>query len=43
MKLDFRVNLDKTNIAIFRNGGYTSENEIWYDDGQSIAVVNSYK
>ena len=43
MKLDFRVNLDKTNIVIFRNGGYIAKKEVWYYDGQSISVVNSYK
>ena len=43
MKLDLRVNLDKTNIVIFRNGGYVAEKEVRYYDGQSISVVNSYK
>ena len=43
MKLDLRVNLDKTNIVIFRNSGYIFKKEIWYYDWQSIAIVNSYK
>ena len=43
MKFDLHVNLDKTNIVIFRNGGYIFKTEIWYFDGQSIAFVNSYK
>ena len=43
MKFDLHVNLDKTNIVIFRNGGYIAKKEIWYYDGQSISVVNSYK
>ena len=43
MKLDLHVNLDKTNIVIFRNGGYIAKKEVWYFDGQSISVVNSYK
>ena len=43
MKLDLQVNLGKTNLLIFRKDGYTSKKEIWYYNGQSIAVVNSYK
>ena len=43
MKLDLYVNLDKTNTVIFRNGGYIAKKEVWYYDGQSISVVNSYK
>ena len=42
-KFDLHVNLDKTNIVIFRNGGYIAKREVWYYDGQSISVVNSYK
>ena len=43
LNLDLHVNLDKTNIVIFRNGGYIAKKEVWYYDGQSISVVNSYK
>ena len=43
MKLDLHVNLDKTNIVIFKNGGYIAKKKVWYYDGQSISVVNSYK
>ena len=43
MKLYLHVNLDKTNIVIFRNGGYIAKKEVWYYDGQSFFVVNSYK
>ena len=28
MKLDLHVNLDKTNIVIFRNGGYIAKKEV---------------
>ena len=42
-KLDLHVNLDKTNIVIFRNSGYIAKKEVWYHDGQGISVVNSYK
>ena len=33
LKLDLHVNLDKTNIVIFRNGGYIATTEVWYYDG----------
>ena len=43
MKLDLDVNLEKTNIVIFRNGGYIAKKDVWYYNGQSISVVYSYK
>lgn len=41
--LDLQVNLDKSNIVIFRNGGYISKMEKWYFNGQIVTTVNSYK
>lgn len=42
-ELDLHVNLEKSNIVIFRNGGYISKKEIWCYNGQNVAIVNSYK
>ena len=41
--LDLSVNLDKSNIIVFRNGGYLASNEHWSFNGQEVAVVNLYK
>ena len=42
-RLDLHVNLDKSNIVIFRNGGYIAKREKWFYNGQNITIVNSYK
>ena len=42
-RLDLHVNLDKSNIVIFRNGGYIAKREKWFYNGQNITTVNSYK
>ena len=42
-RLHLRVNLDKSNIIVFRKGGYLSERERWFYDGSIMPVVNVYK
>ena len=42
-RLGLHVNLDKSNIVIFRNGGYIAKREKWFYNGQNITIVNSYK
>ena len=37
------VNLDKSNIVVFRNGGYLSLKEKWFYGGTKMNVVNMYK
>ena len=41
--LDLKVNLEKSNIVVFRKGGYLAAREIWYFDGVVMPVVNAYK
>ena len=42
-KLDLNVNLDKSNIIVFRNGGYLALREQWTFGNFPLSVVNSYK
>ena len=42
-KLELKVNLDKSNIIVFRKGGYLAEKERWYFGGKRMEVVNTYK
>lgn len=37
------VNLSKSQIVVFRNGGRPGSNEKWYFENQKIKVSNSYK
>ena len=37
------VNIGKTKIIVFRNGGFLRSNEKWYYQGQQIEVVSFYK
>ena len=37
------LNVQKTKIVIFRNGGIIRENEKWFYNGQQIEVVNQFK
>ena len=37
------VNLDKSNIVVFRNGGHNAWNEKWFYGQSLISVVNVYK
>ena len=38
--LGLQINMDKSNIVVFRKGGYLSAREKWFYDGK---VVNAYK
>ena len=42
-RLHLIVNLDKSNIIVFRKGGYLGEKEKWSYDGKMMPVVNVYK
>ena len=42
-KLQLTVNLDKTNIIVFRNGGHLSQYERWLYGDAEIDVCNAYK
>ena len=42
-KLDLKVNMSKTNIIVFRKGGYLAEREQWYFGRERVTVVNAYK
>ena len=42
-KLHLSVNLGKSNIIVFRKGGYLGEKEKWFYDGKIMPVVNAYK
>jgi len=42
-RLDLIVNLDKSNIVVFRNGGFLSHNEKWIFGSNQLTVVNMYK
>ena len=37
------INLEKSNIVVFRNGGHLSLNEKWYYGTDRFKIVNSYK
>ena len=43
IRLDLVVNLDKSNIVIFRNGGHLANIEKWTYGEKSLCVVNAYK
>ena len=34
--------MDKSNIIVFRKGGYLASNERWFYDEMKMEVVNSY-
>ena len=38
-----KVNLEKTNIIVFRNGGIINRNEMWYFNGKQLKRVTYYK
>jgi len=42
-RLDLIVNLDKSNIVVFRNGGFLSQNERWLFGDARLEVVSMYK
>ena len=42
-KLDLMVNLEKSNIVVFRNGGHLAAREKWSYGHTEVKVVNMYK
>ena len=42
-RLQLKVNMNKSNIVVFRKGGYLGARERWICDGCMMRVVNSYK
>ena len=42
-RLGLTVNLDKSNIVVFRNGGHLAQNEKWTYGREPMEVVNMYK
>eukprot|EP00745_Piridium_sociabile_P014995 TRINITY_DN220_c0_g1_i2.p1 TRINITY_DN220_c0_g1~~TRINITY_DN220_c0_g1_i2.p1 ORF type:complete len:782 (+),score=58.82 TRINITY_DN220_c0_g1_i2:69-2414(+) len=42
-RLELKVNMDKTNIVVFRKGGYLARSEKWTYGGEIMKVVNMYK
>ena len=42
-RLGLVVNLDKSNIVVFRNGGHIAWNEKWFYGQSLISAVNVYK
>ena len=42
-RLDLVVNLEKSNVVVFRNGGFLSNTEKWYFDTSQLTSVNMYK
>jgi len=41
--VDMKINLDKTKIIVFRNGGVVKQIEKWTYCGENIDIVSSYK
>ena len=37
------VNINKTKIIVFRNGGFLRRDEKWFYQGKPIEVVSAYK
>jgi hypothetical protein len=42
-QLGLTVNMDKSKVIIFRNGGYIAAREKWFYNGTKLEVVNQYK
>lgn len=42
-RFSMKINLDKTKIMVFRNGGRHSRKEKWYLDGREIEVVSKFR
>ena len=42
-RLYLTVNLDKTNVMVFRKGGHLAGKEKWVYGGEEVKVTNSYK
>ena len=43
MELGMKVNMSKSQIVVFRNGGYLSSKERWFYGSECMSVVNTYK
>ena len=41
--LDLTVNLEKSNMVVFRNGGYLARREKWSYKDSAVKIVNAYK
>ena len=42
-ELDMKINIEKSKIIVFRNGGPLRRSEKWYLDGKQVEVVPFYK
>ena len=42
-RLQLKVNTNKSNIVVFRKGGYVGARERWFYDDSMMRRVNSYK
>jgi hypothetical protein len=42
-RLGLVVNLEKSNIVVYRNGGHLAANESWHYGDNVLVVVNAYK
>ena len=42
-KLGLVVNLQKSTVVVFRNGGHIAAREKWFYDGMKLEIVNQYK
>ena len=42
-RLDLIVNLDKSNVVVFRNGGFLASTDKWYFGSTMLTAVNMYK
>ena len=38
-----KINMNKSNIIVFRKGGYLASHERWFSGDMKMEVVNSYK
>ena len=43
LDLGLRVNMKKTNVVVFRIGGYLGARESWLLGDEAVPVINSYK
>ena len=42
-RLHLVVNFEKSQVVVFRNGGYIAATEKWLSDGMKLKIVNHYK
>ena len=42
-KWNMKLNMDKSNIVVFKNGGNLSRNEKWYYKNEPLNIVTAYK